>query len=120
MKKLTHCPYCHSPIGKNSDFKSSKYELCKNRCQVDYFQFLNNLWDEEVEYVYLHTPNRIFSIYWYLNSNVYPVKFIQVYSVVELSKQGVAWPCLTAKNFELDLHNLQRMEEKFKNYLVFS
>jgi endogenous inhibitor of DNA gyrase (YacG/DUF329 family) len=124
MKKLTHCPHCQSPL-KQKDIPEHlnplKYEYCSTRCDVDYFQYFDKSYDEDVAYVSLYTPDKKFYMNWYVGDHYgYPAKLLHVYSKAEMQKYGKASPCLTLKDFELELDNLEKMQEKFGIYVLFS
>lgn len=123
MKKLTHCPHCQSPL-KMKDIPEHlnhmKYEYCEKRCTVDYFRYFDKSYDDDVQYVSLYTPNKQFHLYWYLNHYMYAEKMIHVYSEVEMKKYGKASPCIAIAGYEVDLFNLEKVQKRFKTYVMFA
>lgn len=124
MKPLTHCPHCHCILVKKDipeEFNNMKYENCRDRCVVDYFQHYDQSYDEpELQYVTFNTPDGKFSLYYYTKHHAYSINLVHVYSEVALDKNGWAFPFIVLKDFHIDFDNLHKLQEKLSIYAVFS
>lgn len=126
MKPLTHCPYCSEPLIKKTipeHLNPLKYEYCSKRCEVDYFQYYANSYeDTELQYISMDTPDNKFNYYYYLDRAPYPAKTIYAYSTLELKKNGTAMPFIKLYDFDLtmDRESLEKFQEKLSIYILFS
>lgn len=122
MKPLTHCPWCTAPLIKKTipeHLNHTKYENCSVRCNVDYFQYYRNSYEEEhVEYITFNTPRKRFNLYIYFDHYLYK-NIVHVYSEAELKKYGVASPMLVLDSSTIDIYKLDKLEEKISTLALF-
>lgn len=118
---LTYCPGCGAPLIKKTipeHLNSMKYENCSARCNIDYFQYYRNSYDEEVEYITFNTPSGKFNLYVYYNHYIYS-NIVHVYSDAELKKNGIASPILVLDSSMINVYELDKLEEKLSTLSLF-
>lgn len=124
MKPLTHCPHCQAPLIKKTipeHLNRLKYENCSVRCDVDYFQYYKNSYDElELEYISFNTPDVRFHVYMYFD-NYWTANMIYVYSNAATKKNGSSMPILKLPldTYKLDVTKLDALQEKISTLSIF-
>lgn len=114
MKPLTHCISCKSVLVRKTipeHLNNSKYENCSSRCLVDYFQYYENSYDQEIAYISFNTPKNKFYVYVYFDHWSY-LNIAHIYSQLEMNLNGVASPILKLHKNLIDLNDLDKLEEK--------
>jgi hypothetical protein len=117
MKRLTACPYCHSPFTSR---KVSTYwykQYCQRRCAMDYFQNFNAEDDEEIGYITFNTKN--FNLYVYYNRWDYK-NIAHIYSSAELAERGKASPILKLPADKIDIYDLEALDIKLSTLALFT
>ena len=127
MKPLKNCPWCQAPIIKKTipeELNCLKYDNCSARCKVDYFQYYKSSYEEDVEYIAFNTSNEKYHLYSYFDapswSGVSYKDMTHIHITADLKKNGTSMPLLRIKNFQIDLSNLEKLEEKISLYVLFS
>lgn len=124
MKPLTRCPHCEAPLIKKTipeEFNLMKYENCKARCVVDYFQYYKLSYNEiEVDYITYNTPNKKYNVYTYFNHWMY--KYLShVYANVLTETYGISSPILKLPydTHPLDVSDLEKIQDKISTLALF-
>ena len=123
MKPLTHCLHCQAPLIDKTipeHLNCLKYQNCKDRCVVDYFQYFDKSYQEEnVTYITFNTPQNKFNLYVYFDCYGYK-NIAHIYSNLVLKSKGIASPIMMLPSNQIDLSNLDKLEEKLSTLALFA